>query len=298
MTTVADPLTTSLSTIVRFFRAPRSVRAGFWMLERTAPALGARLAERVWFTIPRRFQGPRDGIPAGGVSFTTSMGGHLLRGVTWGAGPLVYLVHGWAGNGGQLAAFVAPLVARGHRVVMFDLPSHGASGPGAFGPRSSNVLEFARALDAVIAAHGPARAIIAHSLGATAAAIALCDGQAAGRVAFVSPMASVAAHGRQFARAMGFGDRIHRRLITRVERRVGAPLHHFDVPELGRAVAMPPTLIIHDRDDRSTPVSDGAAIAAAWPGARLHMTSGLGHQRILRDPAVVAQIVDFVADRP
>ena len=93
---------------------------------------------------------------------------------------------------------------------------------------------------------------------------------------------------------LGFGERTLRRLVTRVERRIGAPMRHFDVPELGRAVAMPPTLIVHDRDDVSTPVTDGAAIAAAWPGARLQVTSGLGHRRMLRDPDVVAEVVDFI----
>jgi hypothetical protein len=74
---------------------------------------------------------------------------------------------------------------------------------------------------------------------------------------------------------------------------VGAPMRHFDVPELGRAIAMPPTLVVHDRGDRFTPSTDGAAIAAAWPSARLRLTDGLGHRRLLSDPAVVADVVDF-----
>jgi pimeloyl-ACP methyl ester carboxylesterase len=295
MTAVIDPTATAQkSTIVRFFRAPRRIRLVFQVLDRAAPGLGARLAERVWFTIPRRFQGPQPGAPDGGAPFTVSVGGHEVRGATWGTGPVVYLMHGWAGHGAQLAAFVAPLVKRGHRVVLFDLPSHGASAPGRFGPRSTSLLEFADALAAVIAVHGPARAVIAHSFGATATAVALCDGQRAGRLAFLAPMASAAANLRHFARAMGFGERTTRRLTVRTERRVGAPMRHFEVPDLGRAVAMPPTLVVHDRDDRSMPVSDGAAIAAAWPGARLRVTSGLGHRRILSDPAVVREIVDFV----
>mgnify|MGYP003786172511 CR=1 FL=1 len=57
---------------------------------------------------------------------------------------------------------------------------------------------------------------------------------------------------------------------------------------------MPPTLIVHDVNDMSIPVGDGPAIAAAWVGARLRTTAGLGHRRILRDPDVVAEVVDFV----
>jgi hypothetical protein len=36
-------------------------------------------------------------------------------------------------------------------------------------------------------------------------------------------------------------------------------------------------------------------IAAAWPGARFMKTQGLGHGRILRDPAVVEAAVAFIS---
>jgi pimeloyl-ACP methyl ester carboxylesterase len=143
-------------------------------------------------------------------------------------------------------------------------------------------------------AHGPAHAVIAHSMGGAATAVALCDGLHADRVVLVAPMASPVSYARQLGATLGFGEATYRRLIARIERRVGAPMHHFDVPELGRAIAMPPTLVVHDRTDAYTPVSDGAAIAAAWPSARLHVTTGLGHGRLLRDADVVTEIVDFI----
>jgi pimeloyl-ACP methyl ester carboxylesterase len=299
MTAVAE-LGQKKSTTVRLFAAPPAVRAAFGLLERTAPALGARWAERIWFTLPRVTERPepRAVQPGFGTRFAVNIDGHAVIGETWGEGPAIYLMHGWAGHAAQLAAFVPPLVGRGYRVVAFDAPSHGGSAPGAHGPRSSSIPEFATALTAVVATHGPAHAIIAHSLGGTATAVALCDGLRARRIALLAPMASPVTYARQFAAVLGFGERTYRRLVARVERRVGAPMHHFDVPELGRAIAMPPTLIIHDRDDMSTPVTDGAAIAAAWSGSRFHVTSGLGHRRLLRDSDVVTEVVDFVTDKP
>jgi pimeloyl-ACP methyl ester carboxylesterase len=53
-------------------------------------------------------------------------------------------------------------------------------------------------------------------------------------------------------------------------------------------------LVIHDRGDRDVPFAQGAAIAAAWPGARLHAVEGLGHYRVLRDPAVIEAAVAFL----
>jgi pimeloyl-ACP methyl ester carboxylesterase len=52
--------------------------------------------------------------------------------------------------------------------------------------------------------------------------------------------------------------------------------------------------VIHDRDDPEVPLANGEAIAAAWPGARLVTTEGLGHTRIVHDPGVVARGVAFL----
>lgn len=303
MTITAKPREQA-GTAIRFFAAPPAIRAAFRLLERTAPSVGARWAERIWFTLPRTTNSndngkaprPDDRPTVRGTAFRLDIGGHLVAGETWGAGPTVYLMHGWAGHRAQLAAFVPPLVERGFRVVAIDAPSHGDSGPGRHGSRSSSLPEFAETLAAVVAHHGPARAIIAHSMGATATAVALSDGIRAGRLAMLAPMASPESYAGYFARALGFGDRTLRRLVDRIERRIGAPLHHFDAVKLGGAIAMPPTLIVHDREDSSVPFADGLAVASAWPGSRFEPTSGLGHQRLLRDPSVVAEVVDFVSD--
>ncbi len=296
--TVAAALTGHKTTSVPFHAAPLPVQAVFRFLERTMPALGARWAEWIWFTLPRAstVSTMRRRRPPGGMPFALDVDGHAVVGEVWGDGPAVYLVHGWAGHGGQLDAFVSPLVTRGHRVIVFDAPSHGRSAPGRFGPRSSTLPELASALSAVIAAHGPPSVVVAHSMGATAAATLVRGGLRAGRLIMLAPMASVTAYARRFVGAIGAGDRVHCRLVARIERRVQARLHQFEVPELSRTVALPPTLILHDREDATIPFTDAEAIAAAWPTALLRVTSGLGHRRLLSDPDTVAAVVDFVTD--
>jgi pimeloyl-ACP methyl ester carboxylesterase len=286
-------LSAQKSTTVRMFSVPPPVRLAFAVLDRAAPGLAARWAEKIWFTLPR--PAPPAAPAPGGRPFTVDAAGYHLAGREWGAGPAVYLMHGWAGHAEQLTAFVAPLVERGHRVVAFDAPSHGRSAPGRFGRRSSAIPEFTAALGAVVDARGPAYAVVAHSIGGTATAAALCDGLRAERVALLAPMAAPETYAGRLGAALGLRPPTYRRLVARAERRIGMPMRHFDAPALGRAVAMPKTLVVHDRDDSFTPVSDGAAIAEAWSGARLHVTSGLGHRRLLRDPGVVAEVVDFVS---
>ena len=267
------------------------------LLERVAPAAGARWAEHLWFTVPAT-RGRRDRQADLGRPFQVRLHGRAVAGEAWGAGPVVYLVHGWGGWRWQLDGFVAPLVEAGCRVVAFDAPSHGASDPGPEGPGRSTILEFADALTAVVAEMGPAHAVVAHSLGATAAAFAIRGGLPVERAAFLAPMADPLPYTRTFAGRLGFGDRVRTRLVDRIERRVGLPLSAFDVPAMAGQSPTPPLLLVHDRLDAETGWSDSAAIAAAWPRSRLVTTSGLGHRRILRAPAVIAEVTGFVAAAP
>jgi pimeloyl-ACP methyl ester carboxylesterase len=288
-------MATKKSTIVRVYPLAASrlvlVRGAFWLLERSAPALGARWAERLWFTIPRspnamrRLEGDRFDVPVQGGS---------VAGWSWGTGPPVYLVHGWGGSAGQLGAFVEPLVRAGHRVVTFDAPSHGQSQPGPSGPRSSTILEFAEALRTVAGRCGPAHAVIAHSLGCSATAVALRDGLAASRVVFIAPFVDVTPYTYGFARRLGFGERVRAGMVGRIERRFDVSMSSFDLTLMARQMTPPPLLVIHDRDDHETRWPDSNDLSRAWPNARLLTTSGLGHRRILSNPQVIAQVVQFV----
>jgi len=277
----------------RPFTVPPAVRAVFRLLELAAPALGARWAARLWMTLPK--PRPRSRPLDRGTPFDVPVGAGTVAGQVWGEGPPVYLLHGWAGSGDQLAGFTGALVARGYRVVAFDAPSHGRSVPGRHGPRSSSIPEFVDALTAVVAVHGTPHAVIAHSMGAIATAAAVHTGLTANRLVLLAPMPSPLIQARQLATALGFGARTHRRLIARVERRVGARMDRFDMSAFGRAGAMPPTLLVHDRDDRYAPFDCTATIAATWPGSMLRVTTGLGHLRLLDAPDVVARAVTFVA---
>ena len=234
------------STIVRAYArlAGSGTRALFWLLERGAPGLGGRLAERLWFTLPRARPAatpPRTGPAGDGTAFEVAVDGRRVRGRRWGGGPVVYLVHGWGGSAGQLDALVAPLVRSGFSVVSYDAPSHGASDPGASGRRISTIPEASEALLAVVARFGRAHGVVAHSLGATAAATALRDGLRAGRMVLIAPLAHPLPYSYAFAERFGFGERIRRRLVARIERRVGLPMSDFDVPAIPRQVATPRT---------------------------------------------------------
>jgi pimeloyl-ACP methyl ester carboxylesterase len=180
------------------------------------------------------------------------------------------------------------LLANGFRVVTFDAPGHGVSEG-----RRSSIVHFAKALQAAVVSQGPAYAVIAHSLGAAATLRAITRGLAVERVVLLGPTRGPRDWAEQFRRQLGIPASVMEAMRERSERWLGARWEEFDVPEMARGQRAP-MLLFHDRNDAEVPWSDGAAIASAWPGARLVTTVGLGHRRILRDERVVAEAVAFL----
>jgi len=264
------------------------------LLERTAPGLGAWWVDHIWFRVPKR-KPPGAQVPPGGTPFELSVGGGTVRGQRWGHGEeIVYLVHGWGSHADQLGAFVKPLLDAGFSVVSYDALSHGGSDPGPSGPHRSNGLEQRDVLRAVVSAHGRAHGVVAHSLGSMVAALAMRDGVVPQRAVYVAPVIDIASYGPRFVRMLGAGPRVWTRFVDRVEQRFGVPMSYFDVAAVAGELATPPLLIVHDRDDRETSWEASKMLAGSWPDARLLTTTGLGHNRILTDPAVVSAAVAFL----
>ena len=272
----------------------RALRRAMGLLERTAPGLGARWVDRIWFAVPASRPTGADA-PTGGTPFELSVREATVRGCRWGQhDKVVYLVHGWGSSSAQLGAFVEPLLGVGFSVVSYDALSHGRSDPGPSGPRRSNALEQRDVLRAVVAAHGSAYGVVAHSLGSMVAALALRDGIVPERAVYIAPMIDVTSYGQTFIRMLGAGPRIWARFVARAERRLGVPFSDFDLAAMADELTTPPLLVIHDRDDQETSWKDSRVLTGSWPSARLVTTTGLGHNRILVDPAVVSTAVAFL----
>lgn len=275
-----------------------ALRAQFAVLDRLRPDTSAAKAMSIWTTLPGNAGRRKDFRPEPGEVFRleTSRGGETVA-ESWGDGPVVYLVHGWGGWRGQLGSFVAPLLARGHRVVAFDAPGHGEAGPGVLGPGKGTIVEMVEALDAVAKHVGPATGIVGHSLGCHVASAVVHRGVAAERLALIAPSNDFGEIIDQFAGILGFGEPTASRMERIMVDFLAEPISAFDLAPLGVDDAMPPTLVVHDRLDKETSFDVGERLAAAWSSAQLLATEGLGHQRILADADVVGRVVEHVTAR-
>ena len=265
------------------------VRALFRGLAPIAPAAAAEFAVALF----RRPPGRKDSVSeraalAAGERIDLALHGRRLAAWRWGAGPPVLLVHGWGSRGARLASFIGPLTEAGLSVVAFDAPGHGASAG-----RLSSLPQFIAAIETVADRFGPVEGVVAHSMGGAATTLAMGRGLAIGRAVFLAPVADPAGYSERFADVVGLGPELVARMKAKIERRFGARWEEFDVIAAARRMTSP-LLVVHDRGDRDVAWADGAAICAAWPGAELVSTEGLGHRRIVQDPGVVARAIAFL----
>ena len=278
------------STTVRTNFAARTIGAGIRLLDLVAPSRAIRLAASLFLT-PRRIERPDREIRwmEDAVRETRLTGRSRLSLLSWGSGPVVLLVHGWEGRGSQLGAFASPLVAAGYRVVAVDLPAHGDS-PG----RRTNLIECGAAVRSLISELDPA-AVIAHSFGSAATTLALSQlpPRYSPRLVYLSPPEDFDFFTASFARILGIPFDLATRMQQEIERSF-----EIDWSKMrGRVVApamSAPLLVIHDEDDDEVPSHYGRTLAGAWPEAKLMITKGLGHRRILRDERVIDETVKFL----
>lgn len=284
-----------IRTNVRKFLTLAAIRLRFLGHGWFAPAQGARLAEAL-FTTP--LPGSRDRAlrtPIGDAELShLTIDGDRIALYRWGdvgREPTVLFSHGWSSFGLRIAPWVPALRAAGFAVVAFDQRGHGRSS----GQRAT-LPDFGRTLGKVAAHLGPVHAVIGHSLGGAATAMALAQGMRAGRSLLIAPAADGEAALSRFGRLVGAGRGVLRRTTRALERRTGWRFDELTAQALVPRLATP-SLIIHDLGDDEVPWEEGERYARYWPRAHLLNTEGLGHHRVLTAPQVIEAGLAFLRGR-
>lgn len=274
----------------------RTFKTTFRITEMVAPSLARRWATKLFFE-PMKFRRPSrearliQDATIERCPFTSfyrrSAAPYYVR-YSWGSGPAVLLVHGWAGRGSQLATMAAPLVDAGYRVITFDAPAHGDS-PG----RRTNLIEVSNIISALSEETNGFAAIIGHSFGGMAAAFALSDGARSEKLVTIGSPVTMTNVLDGFGHQLNASARTVAGVREQIERLINRPVDIFSMSQTLADSEMA-GLIIHDEDDRDVPYEQALLLHQVWPGSELQLTQTLGHRRILRDEKTIARILAFV----
>jgi pimeloyl-ACP methyl ester carboxylesterase len=266
------------------------VSVGLQTIGALSPRLGGRLAFALWRRPLARGQ-VREA--EGAVHAAARV--EIVDGVVtyaWGDGRRpVLLVHGWRSRASRYAGFITRLLELGYSPVSYDAPGHGDSA----GPIVS-ILGHQRIIRRLEERHGPFEGVIAHSLGVPFALYAVREGVAAQRLVMISGVADFGYLADAFCAELGLGPKINQHLRRSIER------GYFEGDSqiwtrFSVAAGKTALLVVHnDEDDVVDPAQARVLLRNYGPLAHFHPTTGLGHRRILSDPAVITEAVAFLQD--
>ncbi len=273
----------------------RLARAALGVLARLSPDLAARAAVRLFRTVRRHRVPKRELAWIEAADPVRHRGdGVRLEGLAWGSGPTVLLMHGWEGRASQMGAVGLALAESGFRAVAIEAPGHGDERP-----RISSLWQFADAVSGFAERVGPLAGFVGHSFGNAGACYAHLRGTLplssdVERLVFVSPPGDLNDFFEVLFSLLGLGPEVRRGFVHVMESGLELP---WDTTRrcTQLAAADVPLLVVHDEDDLDTPMSGAESVVAAWPGSRLLRTTGLGHRRVLRDPATLEEITGFLS---
>jgi pimeloyl-ACP methyl ester carboxylesterase len=253
------------------------------------PRLTGALVERLWHTPypsgrrtdPHHAHREWYPVPEGRI--------HAWR---WGQGPTVLLLHGWGSSAARFAPLAEAIATTGHSALAIDLPGHGRS----YG-RRTNVFKVADAAQRVAEQQeGPLVGLLGHLFGGFAALFLSAAGIGVPRVVSVSAPAEMEDVIGIFRQQIEAGPRSESLLRERIALRYGPDIaDQLHLPTL-LAKYPDPVLLVHDRDDADVPCETSQRLAVTIPRAQLMLTEGLGHHRLIRDPAVIQRTVGFLTD--
>lgn len=200
----------------------------------------------------------------------------------------VLALHGWEGRATHFYNIADFLSAKAVEVIALEAVAHGET-PGII----SHPLFFKKALLEAQAELGEFDFVLGHSMGAGAMVMALNDGLSVKKAVFISGPATFTEVMWRFCESINLPKKLFSRFGQKVSELSTITEAVVDIEHLVSNLSTT-GLIIHDQTDLLIPFSDGVRVAKKWKTAEFFTTDGLGHQRVLRDPAVLHKIQDFL----
>lgn len=209
-----------------------------------------------------------------------------IRVYEWGSGPVILLVHGWAGRALQMDAFITPLLKQGYKVVAFDHKGHGESSS-----RFSSYPEIVRGTGLVAAHYADSLyGIVAHSIGSNSTFKVSENFEHKLKIVAVAPMEHFLHWLESMRMRIGIYENLFAQVIRQIETESGLSLSDLCVLDYEK-INRHDVLLVHDKFDRMNKISASHEIQRNLQGSNLIQTEMLGHSRILSNQAVVESVV-------
>lgn len=272
----------------------RLMQFGFGTLGRVFPKAFANVAFH-FFISPRNRAKHKisDAILEQATVSEMLVGKDMLKVYEWGSGEkTVLLVHGWESRGTALRSFIPKLLENGFRVVAFDAPAHGDSTG-----EKVDVVTYSTAVKALYQKSENVEAIICHSFGGASVMYAMTQ---LDPTMYLNKFVMIGTPSRIFypienaLNTMNAPTQVRKHFIGKIEKITGVKLSEFTIEKLSTTLKIEKALIVHDQQDEQVDFAEAEKIVKHWKNAELQVTDGFGHFLLMKNPAVIERVVDFI----
>ena len=190
----------------------------------------------------------------------------------------VLLVHGWDSNSSRWRPVISTLRSAGYTVIAFDAPAHGKSGNDII-----NGVLYAEALEKVAQRFQPDY-VVGHSFGGLGAAnyFANFDAVSIKRLILMATPSKLSRVLNDYYKLIGLKKRGQRAIDKYFKKEFGFDVDYFAIEEFAKKIKLS-GLVIHDKQDETTPFEEGQAIHDNWEGSDFFIVEGVGHSLQNRD---------------
>lgn len=270
----------------------KAIRWSYPKLETIAPTLAHKMAWNLFFS-PIKFKKParEENIYNSAQKSWIYINNKRVRVFEWGdkAAPVVLVVHGWSGRATQFFKFIEPLIASGYRVVSFDAPGHGDSEG-----KQTHMGEFSDIIMHINKNIGKIHVGIGHSFGGISLLYAKKEGLELDTIIMISSPTIGEDILGGFRKKINASEKTSVAMRKMVQTNFHLDFEDITACELIKKINLKNHLIIHDKDDQEVPYQNAESLIEVSKNAKLLLTNGLGHTRILRDQTVLDTVINFI----
>lgn len=212
-----------------------------------------------------------------------------INGFKWGSGKNRILIsHGWGSKAADFTELInALLELPGTEIIAFDAPANGSSEGDL-----SNLLLFKGAVRSVITETGNPNVAIGHSFGAMANVVALHElGLKPKLLVSIAPFILLQENFIKNMTAVGVPRSSQQAFLDDFKKQYGIYPSHYNMPDLYHFDASLNHWLAYDDADMMLPNTYLQNFLSTHPSIRTKNFSGAGHERIIKLPAVLEDVV-------
>lgn len=216
----------------------------------------------------------------------------IFNGFKWGDGKYKILItHGWGSKAADFAELITAL--RGIddlEIIAFDAPGNGSSEG-----ELSNLLLYIQAVKAIILNYGDPDVLIGHSLGGIANMLAIKETIV--KPSFLISLAPLVRLKENFEASMNAADvsqPAQEAYLKSFEIHFGKPAAHYNLIDLYNFAGK--HYLAYDRYDLISPYDYIKEFINANPSIESHNYENTGHEKIIKSPEVINDVVTQIND--